>query len=169
MHEQKQNHEYIQRTGEEILKHMQSNETSAMQQQFRNDLKSLKLRYTNVDELVFDRKLRMEKAVFELKKFHDEYSKTLNSLQHIESLIKNEQKINTIEKCNNIGKELEAIQLVVTELNDYVKHLYITTQPSSDSKYLTKIKSDMHEMNQKLMNLMHHNAQQKRDLQVEFF
>jgi hypothetical protein len=142
-------------------------------QQLRNDLKSLKLRYTNVHELVYDRIVRLEKAIFELRKHHDEYTNTFNWLQRIETFIKSEQTsvgdakllYQQIEQCKNITKDLESIQLIASKLNDYVKHLYVTTQPSSDSKYLTKIKSDMHELNEKLMGLSHLNGQHERNLQ----
>ncbi len=152
---------------------MQGNDPIIVQE-FRNDLKSLRLRYTNVEELVNDRILKLDKAIFELKSFHDEFDKTFNSLKRIETFIKNEQTAlgdskllhKQIEQCKTIIKELDSLQLVANKLNDYVKHLYVTTQPSSDSKYLTKIKSDMHELNEKLMSLMHYIAQQERDLQV---
>jgi hypothetical protein len=156
-----------------MLKSMQGNDPIIVQE-FRNDLKSLRLRYTNVEELVNDRILKLDKAIFELKSFHDEFDKTFNSLKRIETFIKNEQTAlgdskllhKQIEQCKTIIKELDSLQLVANKLNDYVKHLYVTTQPSSDSKYLTKIKSDMHELNEKLMSLMHYIAQQERDLQV---
>ena len=163
----------IQQEGEEILKQMQGNDPEIVKE-FRNDLKSLKLRYTNVGEMVNDRVLKLGKAIYELKNFHDEYEKAFSSLVRIENFLKNEQTAlgdskllhKQIEKCKTIMKELDSLQLVATKLNDYVKHLYVTTQPSSDSKYLTKIKSDMHEMNEKLMSLMHYIDQQERDLQV---
>ena len=156
-----------------MLKSMQANNPIIVQE-FHSDLKSLRLRYTNVEELVHDRILKLEKAIFELKNFHDEFDKTFISLKRIETFIKNEQTAlgdskllhKQIEQCKTIIKELDSLQLVANKLNDYVKHLYVTTQPSSDSKYLTKIKSDMHELNEKLMSLMHYIAQQERDLQV---
>lgn len=161
INEQKVNYEYIQRAGEEILI-KQSNDTN-----LRNDLKSLHLRYTNACELITDRIYKLEKAINDVKQFNDEYQKTYQWLQSIDDFMQREQTAlgdikllyQQVEQCKNITKDLETIKMVANKLNDTVKHLYITTQPNSDSKYLNKIKSDMHELNEKLIYLQHLNSQ----------
>ena len=71
-----------------------------------------------------------------------------------------------LEDLNSYSNDLESIKIIANKLNDHVKHLYITTQPSSDSKYLTKIKSDIHEMNQKIMTLKHYITEHEHNCQV---
>ncbi len=147
----------------------------------RNDLQLIRQRYSDITELSNDRCVKLEKVIQDIKQYQDEFSKTDLWLGRLESLIVNEnvtafgdtrQMQTQIEQCKIVRKDLDSIRSATDKLNDYVRHLQLAASVSSqanDTKFLNKLKSDMHELNDKLTHLNDINMKQQVALQVFSF
>lgn len=136
-----------------------------------SEFKSLQTRYSEVKRTVDERKVRIEKAIHDLKIFQEDYNKAFNWISRIEAFIMSEQAaigdaklLNTqVEQLKNIAKDIESIQMIINRLNEIAKELL---SAQCDIKFAAKLKSDINELNEKMNNLVLLNKRHNQNLNV---
>lgn len=132
--------------------------------QMRNDMKQLRTRYQNLNETVVERQVRLDRMVNDLRRFHDEYVKTLNLLNRIETNLQIEHHSSTpfgasygktleeqLSNLKQVKYDLESLNSNVSRLNELAQKLLGT--PNAHIKFCAKLRSDISDLNEKLNQL----------------
>jgi dystrophin len=130
--------------------------------QMRNDLKNLRTRFQHLTDAVADRLARLDRMVADVRKYNDEYLKTLALLKRTETNLQIEHHTashasygKTLEEqLNNLKQvryDLDSLSSSVCKLNDMAGKLLGT--PNHSVRFTAKLKADINELNEKLNQL----------------
>lgn len=141
--------------------------------QFRMDVKIVKSRYQNLGDLVNERISNLEKLISELKLFQDDYMRTANSLKRAESNLQLEHGSNlsaTIQEqlinLKQTKNDLEILSLDVNRLNEHAQK-YLSFSNSADFKFISKLKNDLNDLNEKFTKLRNTCLNRQYNLEVK--
>ena len=154
--------DFIQKSSDELA----AKSTPELALKLKNDIKSLRSHYQSLNDIVNDRITRLDKLISDLRKFQDDYSRTLTSLNRIDANLQIEHHIaggsgdsishgKSIEaqlsNLKQVKYDLDTLYTSVNQLNEQTqKYLYA---PHADPKFTSKLKSDINELNDKLAHL----------------
>ena len=157
--------DFIQKSSDELA----TKSTPEQALQLKTDMKSLRSHYQSLNDIVNDRITRLDKLISDLRKFQDDYSRTLTSLNRIDANLQIEHHIaggsggggdsishgKSIEaqlsNLKQVKYDLDTLYTSVNQLNEQTqKYLYA---PHADPKFTIKLKSDINELNDKLAHL----------------
>ncbi len=154
--------DFIQKSSDELA----AKSTPDISLQLKSDMKSLRSHYQSLNDIVNERIGRLEKLIGDLRKFHDDYARTLTALNRIDANLQIEHHIaggsndsvshgKSIEaqlsNLKQVKLDLDALYASVNQLNEQTqRYLYA---PHADPKFTAKLKSDINDLNDKLAHL----------------
>ena len=157
--------EQIQQEYDEIYSKSISASQDLVSPQMRSDLKTLQTRYQSMSDAVGERLTKLERMISDLRKYQDEFIKTLNHLKQIETNLQIEHQSSSGFGSASYGKsleeqlanlkqvkyDLESLSSNVGRLNDLAGKLLGT--PNHNARFTAKLKADVNDLNEKVNQL----------------